>query len=322
MTYSVFRLNHVHPDPHDGHEQSDRYRAALDMVEFLDKRGLNAVQFDEHHVSSVAWSPTPMLNAGMVLARTENVLCMIGALLLPLHDPIRVAEDLAVLDLVSRGRIVVTMGLGYRPLEYTAMDKEWSRRGRIMDESLDVLMKAWSGEPFEHHGETVQVLPKPFTSPHPQIMIGGSAKASAQRAARLGLPLYMNGNPPGIKELYEELCAENGSVPFCIAPEEAPQVHVVEDPDRAWAELGEHFLLEARTYADWQPEGQNSPVHSHAATVEDLRAEGIYRFLTPDQAREFATQKGSVTIHPLVGGMPVDEAWRSVELFADAVLTA
>ena len=218
MAYTVFRLNHVHPDPSDGSEMSDRYRAALDMIEFLDQRGLNAVQFDEHHVSSTGWSPTPMLNAGMVLARTENVLCMIGALLLPLHDPIRVAEDLAVLDLVSKGRIVVTMGLGYRPVEYTAMAKEWTRRGKIMDESLDVLLQAWTGEPFEHHGETVQVLPKPYTSPHPQIMIGGSAKASARRAARLGLPLYMNGNPPGIKELYEELCAENGTIPSGPGP--------------------------------------------------------------------------------------------------------
>ena len=82
MAYTVFRLNHVHPDPSDGSEMSDRYRAALDMVEFLDQRGLNAVQFDEHHVSSTGWSPTPMMSAGMVLARTENVLCMIGALLL------------------------------------------------------------------------------------------------------------------------------------------------------------------------------------------------------------------------------------------------
>jgi hypothetical protein len=96
---------------------------------------------------------------------------------------------------------------------------------------------------------------------------------------------------------------------------------ITEDPDRAWAELGEHFMLEARTYADWQPEGQNSPVHSHAMTVDDLREEGIYRFLTPDQAREFVAGAGACTLHPLVGGMPIDEAWRSVELFADAVLS-
>ena len=152
--------------PEDGSEMSDRYRAALDMVEFLDQRGLNAVQFDEHHVSSTGWSPTPMMSAALVLARTENVLCMIGALLLrstTRSGSLRISRC----STSSGGTHRRHDGLGYRPLEYTAMDKEWSRRGKIMDESLDVLMKAWTGEPFEHHGETVQVLPKPFTSPHP-----------------------------------------------------------------------------------------------------------------------------------------------------------
>jgi len=121
MAFTLIRINHVHPDPVDGTEMSDRYRAALDIAEFLDERGLNAVQLDEHHVSSTGWSPTPMMTAGMIVSRTEHVLCLIGALLLPLHDPIRVAEDLAVLDLVSKGRIVVTVGLGYRPVEYAAM---------------------------------------------------------------------------------------------------------------------------------------------------------------------------------------------------------
>ena len=166
----------------------------------------------------------------------------------------------------------------------------------------------------------------PLSKMHRRIEVGSAVlwrRIGARRVikARLGLPLYMNGNPPGIKELYEELCAENGTVPFCIAPEEAPQLFITEDPDRAWAELGEHFMLEARTYADWQPEGQNSPVHSHAMTVDDLREEGIYRFLTPDEAREFVAGAGACTLHPLVGGMPIDEAWRSVELFADAVLS-
>ena len=322
MAFSILRINHVHPDPTDAAEMSDRYRAAIDMAEFLDAKGLGMVQLDEHHVSSVGWSPTPMLNAGMILARTENLSVTIGALLLPLHDPIRVAEDLAVLDLVGRGRISVTMGLGYRPIEYEAMNKEWTRRGKLLDECLDTLLAAWTGEPFEHNGATVQVLPRPFTRPHPMIMVGGSAKASARRAARYGLPFFMNGNPPGIKELYEEECARLGVAPFCIAPEEAPQVVVVDDPDRAWAELGDHFMLEARTYADWQPEGQESPVHSHAMTVGDLREEGIYRFLTPDEAIALAKEKGTIAIHPLCGGMPLDDAWRGVELFGDEVLPA
>ena len=322
MAISIMRVNHVHPDPTDPTEMSDRYRGAVEMAAYLDERGLGMVQLDEHHVSSVGWSPTPMLTAGMILARTERVSVTIGALLLPLHDPIRVAEDLAVLDLVGRGRISVTVGLGYRPIEYEAMNREWTRRGKLLDECLDTLLAAWTGEPFEHNGVTVQVLPRPYTRPHPMIMVGGSAKASARRAARYGMPLFMNGNPPGIQELYEEECARLGVTPFCIAPEDTPQVHVVDDPDKAWAELGEHFMLEAVTYADWQPEGQHSPVHSNAMTVSDLREEGIYRFLTPDEAVALAHEKGSIAIHPLCGGMPLDAAWQGVELFADAVLAA
>ncbi len=172
MAFTLIRLNHAHPDPSDGAEMSDRYRAALDMIEYLDERGINAVQLDEHHVTSTGWSPTPMMTAGMILARTKHVVCMIGALLLPLHDPLRVAEDLAVLDLVGRGRIVATLGIGYRPKEYAAVGKEWDERGRILDDSIDVMMKAWTGEPFELNDETIQVLPKPFSHPHPQIMVG------------------------------------------------------------------------------------------------------------------------------------------------------
>ncbi len=322
MAVSLIRLNHVHPDPTDGAEMSDRYRAALEMIDFLDERGLNAVQLDEHHITDTGWSPTPMMNAGMILARTEKVICMIGALLLPLHDPIRVAEDLAVLDLVSRGRISATVGLGYRPIAYAAMGKDWERRGEILDESLELMIKAWTGKPFEHNGEMIQVLPKSFTRPHPQIRIGGSAKVSARRAVRFGFPFMMGGNKPEVKAYYEQLCAESGITPMVICPEEAPQIHVVDDPDRAWAELGEHFLLEARTYHQWQQPYHRAIVDSRATTVGELRKEGIYRFLTPEEAADLARVKGSITIHPLVGGMPIDEAWSSVELFADGVLLA
>jgi len=323
VAFTILRINHVHPDPSNGAEMSERYRAALDMVAFLDDKGLNMVQLDEHHVSETGWSPTPLLTAGMVLARTENVAVTIGALLLPLHDPIRVAEDLAVLDLVGQGRISVTMGLGYRPVEYAAMGKEWTRRGKILDESLDTIFAAWTGEPFEHNGETIQVLPKPLTEPHPAVMIGGSAKASARRAARLGLPLFMNGNPPGIQELYEAECEKHGVTPFCVAPEDTPMIMVVDDPEQAWADWGHHFMLEASTYAGWQPEGQESPVHSHATDdVASLREEGIYRFLTPEEAIARGREAGALAIHPLCGGMPLDAAWRSVELMATEVIPA
>ena len=99
-------------------------------------------------------------------------------------------------------------------------------------------------------------------------------------------------------------------------------LNVAEDPDRVWAQHGECFMLEAMTYKGWQPPGQTSAVCSKATTVEELRAEGIYRVLTPAEAVDLARSTGTLALHPLVGGMPIDEAWSSVHLAAEQVLPA
>ncbi len=322
MVHALMRLNFVHADPTNPQEMSDRYRAGLELARYIDSRGFNTISLEEHHSNPMGWSPTPLLNAAMILAGTENIAVIISALLLPLHDPIRVAEDLAVIDLVSRGRIMICAGLGYRPVEYAAHGKQWKRRGRTLDEALEVMLKAWTGEPFEHNGSTVQVTPRPYTRPHPMVLIGGSAKASARRAARLGFPLQLPGSFPEIEALYNAECERLGTQGFCVSPDNVVMLHVATDPDRVWATHGHCFMFEAMTYKAWQPPGQTSAVCSRANTVEELRAEGIYQVLTPDQAIELARGSGVLSLHPLVGGMPIDEAWSSIELTVDQVLPA
>jgi len=314
------RLNFVHPDPTDRIDMAARYRAGVEMASFVDKIGFHGVTLEEHHSNAVGWSPTPLLNASAILATTDNISVSITALLVPLHDPVRLAEDLAVLDLMSQGRISITTGLGYRREEYIAVGKNWKRRGKILDSALDVMMRAWTGEPFDYLGARVQVTPMSYTRPHPAVLIGGSSKAAARRAARLGLPLQLPSRNPEVEELYESECDRLGVPALCIAPDNVSMVHVVEDPERAWAQLGRHFMFEAETYASWQPSGQASVLHSQASDIDELRAEGIYQFLTPDEAIESATSTGALIVHPLVGGMPVDEAWASLELVADRVM--
>lgn len=322
MAFMMMRLNFVHPDPTDAEHMSDRYRAGIDLAEYADKHGFAMVSTEEHTATAIGWSPTPLLTAAMILNRTEKLSVAITALLVPLHDPVLLAQEMAVIDLVSKGRLSITTGLGYRPAEYAAVGKEWTRRGRILDESLDIMLKVWSGEEFEINGETVKVGPMPYTRPHPMVMIGGSGPAAAKRAARLGLPLQLPAPIPELEALYHEECEKHGTSGFCIAPEKVAMVHVVDDPDRAWAELGHHFWLEASTYDAWQTPDQTSAVHSHATNVEELRAEGIYQFLTPDQAIERIRETGALSLHPLVGGMPIDSAWQSLELTVDKVLPA
>jgi alkanesulfonate monooxygenase SsuD/methylene tetrahydromethanopterin reductase-like flavin-dependent oxidoreductase (luciferase family) len=315
----VIRFNQIQPGL-EPNEMSARYKATLDMAQYADEHGFDVVSLEEHHGAENGWSPSPLITAGMVFGRCPRIGVSISALLVPLHDPLRIAEDIAVLDLASGGRLVVIAGIGYRPEEYAAHGKSWADRGKLMDESLDVLLKAWTGEPFEHRGETVRVTPIPVTKPHPLVLVGGTSRPAARRAARLGLPLSPAAHLPELEAYYYEQCKEHGTQGFCGMPDaDLSLLFVHEDPDKAWAELGQYFLHEATTYARWQTPDIKSAVHSHAATPEELRAEGIYQVLSPDEC--IAKGKdGQFTLHPLVGGMPIDEGWKSLELFGNEVL--
>ncbi len=320
MTLTTMRFNMVDPNQH-AVGVAERYRAMLDMAEFGDQNGLSGISLEEHHGAENGWSPTPLLNAGMILARSSKLLVTISALLLPLHDPIRVAEDIAVLDLVSGGRLVTIFGLGYRPSEYELLDKDWVSRGAIMDASLEAVMSAWTGEPFTHLGKTVQVTPKPLTDPHPFVMIGGTSKPAARRAARFGLPLFPAAHLPELEAYYYEKCTEYGTQGFVMMPSpQTKMIFVTEDPDRAWAEHGEHFFHEASTYQRWQTADISSAVKSGAANVDELRAEGIYVAMTPDEAIAEGKASGSLVLHPLVGGMPIEAGWECLRLFTEQVI--
>lgn len=321
---SILRFNMVDPDG-TGERWADRYSAMIEMAEFADQNGIFGVTLEEHHGTTNGWSPTPLLNAGMIAARTTNLSITISALLLPLHDPIRVAEDLAVLDLASRGRVITVIGLGYRPAEYSLVGHDWDARGARMDHTLETLMNAWSGEPFEYNGEMVQVTPTPLTSPHPMVMVGGTSKPAARRAARFGLPLFPAAHLPELEAYYYAKCEEYGTSGFCMMPSpKTSMTFISEDPDATWNEFGHHFLHEAQMYRSWQQHGQVSAVKSGATTVAELRDEGIYRVLTPAECSALIAEPGtesSLVMHPLVGGMPIEAGWESLKLFVEQVLS-
>lgn len=322
MPTAIMRLNFIQPGI-EPKEMSARYQAGLEMATWADDHGFMAVSQEEHHGVPNGWSPSPLIGAGAILSRTKNLAVSISALLVPLHDPLRIAEDIAVLDLMAPGRISVIGGIGYRPEEYAAHGKDWKNRGKLMDECIDTMLKAWTGEPFEYHGNTVQVTPKPVSAP-PPLMLGGTSRAAARRAARFGLPMFLAASMPEVETYYYEQCKEHGTQGFAMAPGADFAHHwIADDPDKAWAEVGQYLLHEAALYGSWQTPDISSAVGSHASTVEELRAEGIYTIITPDEAVEMATAGGdafSFNMHPLCGGMPIDRGWEFLQIYADKVL--
>ncbi|MEU1795391.1 LLM class flavin-dependent oxidoreductase [Streptomyces californicus] len=317
MAFTVVRFNLVEPDA-TRVSLAARYRAALEMAAYADGHGVDTVQTEEHHGAANSWLPSPFAFAGAVFGATRRIAVTVSAAIGPLYDPLRLAEDIAVLDLLSAGRLVTVAGIGYRPEEYERAGVEWGRRGGLQDELLETLLAAWTGEPFPYRGRTVRVTPRPYTRPHPPLLVGGSSRPAARRAARLGLPLFPSAHLPELEAYYHRQCAEHGTEGFCMMPQErTPLLHVSEDPDRAWALYGEHLLHEARTYASWQSKDIRSAVRSGAATVAELREEGVHRIVTPDELAALDAQ--SLVLHPLCGGMPVEEGWRSLRLFCEAV---
>ncbi|WP_432142091.1 LLM class flavin-dependent oxidoreductase [Streptomyces sp. bgisy084] len=323
LPVTVLRINLVDPAPTPD-TLSARYRAAVEMAAFADDRGFTMVQTEEHHATTNGWMPSPLTFAGAVFGATRRIGVTVSALITPLHDPLRLAEDLASLDLLSGGRLITVAGLGYRPEEYAAHGKDWPARGPLQDEVLATLLSAWTGEPFTYQGRTVRVTPRPYTQPHPVLLIGGSSRAAARRAARLGLPFFPSAHLPELETYYHQQRAAHGTDGWVMQPpERTTLLHLSEDPDRTWAEYGGHLLHEARMYASWQSAGSRSAVRSSARDVGALREEGVYRVVTPDDCLRLARRTGaggSLILHPLCGGMPVDEGWRSLHLFAERVL--
>jgi alkanesulfonate monooxygenase SsuD/methylene tetrahydromethanopterin reductase-like flavin-dependent oxidoreductase (luciferase family) len=188
-----------------------------------------------------------------------------------------------------------------------------------MDQLLERITSLWSSSTF---------TPGPLSRPHPTVFVGGSVRATAKRAARFGLPLNLPSHLPELADYYRELCAELGHPPVVVMPAERSRgmVFLHEDPDRAWAELGEHYLWEARVYSGWGAGEVHSFMHGSETieTVDDVRAAGRYRFMTPEElvADVRENPRDPVVLHPLVGAMPIDEAWKSVQLLADEVLPA
>ena len=144
---------------------------------------------------------------------------MIAVVLLPLYDPVRLAEEMAVLDNLSHGRVSYVAAIGYRPVEYEMYGVDFHRRGRIAEEKLDVLLRAKTGEPFEHDGRRIHVTPPPCTPGGPMVFWGGGSAAAARRAGRYGLGFLAQGGGAALEGEYEEAARAAGHEPgMCLIP--------------------------------------------------------------------------------------------------------
>jgi alkanesulfonate monooxygenase SsuD/methylene tetrahydromethanopterin reductase-like flavin-dependent oxidoreductase (luciferase family) len=306
-----------------GTTMADRYAAALDMAAWADGLGCVNIAVSEHHGSTDGYLPSPIPMLAAMAARTTQVRFMIAALIAPFHDPLRLAEDLLVLDNLSRGRLDVIVAGGYVHEEFDLFDVPMAAPGERVTEVVAVLKAAFAGNPFEYHGRTVHLTPAPCSPTGPSILLGGSSKPAAERAARIADGFIPS--KPEVWTFYRDEVQRLGRPdpgPSPIGPNQV--VALARDPDEGWEKMAPFFLHETNAYGAWQAQDDVASPYKTVADVEALRATDQYRVLTPQQFVD--EQKDApfafAAFHPLCGGMPIELAWTSLHLFEDEVLPA
>jgi alkanesulfonate monooxygenase SsuD/methylene tetrahydromethanopterin reductase-like flavin-dependent oxidoreductase (luciferase family) len=306
--------------PDWGTPTSELYPAALAMAAFADRIGVDRIGLMEHHGSEDGYLPRPFTLAGGMVAVTQQIRFSLGAVILPLHDPVAVAEEIAILDLMSGGRLRVVFGAGYVPSEFAMFQKSLKDRARLMDQGIEIILRALRGERFEIEGRPIFIRPVPVRAPEDILMVGGGVPASARRAARFGVgfgPMTAE-----VVDIYLEECRKLGQEPKEYWRPKAGMplaIHLCEDPAQGWAAIERHAVHVVKEYAKWaEQEGgaSNSPFKGLTDPAA-LRQAGLFAVWTPEQLLARVPEmedRQSFGFQPLLGGLSPEEGWKSLKL--------
>lgn len=310
--------------PDFGARRNMLYDAALDQVAWADELGFDLVGLGEHHGSEDGYNPSPLVLAAAMAARTRRLKLRTSVLLAPLYDLPKLAEDAAVTQVISGGRLLLGIGAGYRPSEFETFGRELDQRWRIMGETCEFLRRAWTGEPFEWQGRRCRVTPVPEPVP-PPILLGGSSPAAARRAAHIADGWF----PPLDERLwqpYREEFLKLGKPDPGPYPAHGPIfLWVSEDPEADWRWLLPHVRHQLESYNRWTEEAFGRAAGPYAGDVseEAIRRGGAYQVLTPEQVLSLCEGLGEHSVlylNPLLAGIEPARSWAMLRLFEDRVL--
>jgi alkanesulfonate monooxygenase SsuD/methylene tetrahydromethanopterin reductase-like flavin-dependent oxidoreductase (luciferase family) len=293
----------------------------LDICEWGDEHGFSLTVLGEHHSAEDGYLPSPIVAAAAAAARTSKMHFR-PILLTPFYDPIRLAEDLAVLDLISGGRIDPLFAAGYRSEEFELYGVDRRRRGELTDAAIELCKKAWAGHPFEHDGHEVRLTPQPLQKPRPPVLRGGSSAATARRAAAVA-----DGFWPGEPSHWEAYREERRRLGTEVPPwrQEGPTfLYVTDDPERMRPILYPYVIHNLNTYASWSKDNLGFVTERQIPpNPEEFGRSGLVRIATPDDCVKIVDDLGDhgvLMLRPLSGGLEPELAWQSLELFAADVL--
>jgi len=326
------------------------YDSALEQMLAAEPLGYHSVWIAEHHFADYGLCPAPPVLAAYLAARTRTLRLGMGVSLLPLHHPVDLAENLAVLDVVSGGRLDVGIGRGGTLQDYQTFQSDRADARARVEEGIALMQASWSGAPFDfrgrfHSAERLHVRPRPAQQPHPPLFIAANSEDSVRSAARLGLPTLSSFFVPvdellRRQRLYRELARESGRGDMEIEVLEQRGwgmrvVHVAPTRREALAAVEAPFMGYQQKMAGLRSDSTGGTVpNSFDRSLLKLRAFEEYLTTdwmvigTADEVRAGLRRYLDVTgyrrmlLLMALPGLATDLALRSMRLFAEHVAPA
>ncbi|MYS19321.1 Flavin-dependent oxidoreductase, luciferase family (includes alkanesulfonate monooxygenase SsuD and methylene tetrahydromethanopterin reductase) [Streptomyces sp. DvalAA-14] len=286
---------------------ADHYARTLEFCEEADRRGAGGLWFTEHHLFEDGYLPQPLTFAAAAAARTRRARIGTSVVLPALHNPVDIAEQAALVDLISGGRLELGLGAGYRLPEYRLLGADFGRRFAGTERNIREILRLW---------EDRAVSPLPIQDP-PPVWGGFYGPRGARIAGRLGIGLLHISRPAF--EHYRQGLVEGGHDPRSARVSDLLPIILAEDPEAAWQRVAPHLAHQVNSYRQGSVEGTDRTVP--LLTAEDLRdpdaadTRGLLDILTPEDA--------AVRIEELTKDLPVEHLifWASIAGMPDDIVT-
>jgi probable F420-dependent oxidoreductase len=307
------------------------YQETLEQAAWAESLGFDSVWLSEHHFTDDGYLPAlfPMLAA--LAMRTSRLRLGTAVLLAPLYHPLRLAEDAAVVDVLSGGRLELGLAVGYRAEEFALLGVRRAERGQRTEETIEVLQAAWRARPFSYRGRCYQfedaiVTPPPLQHPHPPIWVGGSSPAAAVRAGRHGCHFLPDADAPAeLCQLYRAELQAAGHDPARFSVTIPRAIYVCDDPERGWQEVKDHYHYAASRYRQWNAAAGARVAPDPPRQLGELPRED-YLVGTPEMVvAAIGRLREAIPFDRLIfwarpPGLSIERSSRSLELFAQRVL--
>ncbi|MGH8063698.1 MAG: LLM class flavin-dependent oxidoreductase [Candidatus Entotheonellia bacterium] len=317
----------------------ERLRQCIDEVcaeaQLAEQVGFDAILVGEHHQHRDGFLPSPLIVSTAVAARTQKIRIGTGILLLPLYHPVHVAEDAATLDIISNGRLILGVGMGYQAGDFGAFGIPPSQRVSRMEEGIDIIRGCWTQDTFSYDGkrfrlDNVAVYPKPVQQPHPPIWVGAMADESIRRAAQYG-DAWLTGITQPMPNIRRHTQAYKAYAGECQRPARIILMRdawVAETRQQAQDEYGPEVLTAYKYY--WKSDSLSFQDNRSEAefTIEQMAPDRII-LGPPEEVVDQLQRWQEATDAEMVifrlrqahsGGPPHEKIMRAIRLFGDKVI--